>query len=58
MKVVYFVAESGRRPAEEFVKGLNVHSREKFFLSLNCSRNLGKGCPFRMQNILVMRYLN
>lgn len=31
MKVVYFVTDSGRRPVEEFIKGLNVHSREKFF---------------------------
>lgn len=58
MRIVYFVTESGRRPAEEFVKSLNVHSREKFFLLLSCWKNLVRGCPSRMQSTLGMRYLS
>ena len=46
MKVVYFVAESGRRPAEEFVKSLNVHSREKFFSVVELLEEFGKGLSF------------
>ena len=30
MKAVYFVTESGRRPVEEFVNGLGLHSQRKF----------------------------
>ena len=30
IKVIYFVADSGRRPVEEFVDDLNIHSQRKF----------------------------
>ena len=33
MKVVYFVTDSGRRPVEEFVNGLSIHSQRKFVLA-------------------------
>ena len=46
MKVVYFVAESGRRPAEEFVKSLNVHSREKFFSVIGLLEEFGRRLSF------------
>ncbi|MBI5150298.1 MAG: type II toxin-antitoxin system RelE/ParE family toxin [Candidatus Omnitrophica bacterium] len=46
MKVVYFVTESGRRPVEEFVKSLNVHSREKFFSAIELLEEFGKGLSF------------
>ncbi len=46
MKVVYFVTESGRRPAEEFVKSLNVHSRKKFFSVIELFEEFGKGLSF------------
>ena len=46
MKVVYFVTESGRRPAEEFVKSMNVHSRKKFFSVIELFEEFGKGLAF------------
>ncbi|MDO8580178.1 MAG: type II toxin-antitoxin system RelE/ParE family toxin [Candidatus Omnitrophota bacterium] len=46
MKAVYFVTESGRRPAEEFVKSLNVHSREKFFSVIELLEEFRKGLSF------------
>jgi phage-related protein len=46
MKVVYFVTESGRRPAEEFVKSLNVRSREKFFSVIELFEEFGKVLSF------------
>ena len=45
MKVVYFVTESGRRPAEEFVKSLNVRSKEKFFSAVELLEEFGKELP-------------
>ncbi len=46
MRVVYFVAESGRRPVEEFVKNLNVHSMKKFFSVVELLEEFGKGLSF------------
>lgn len=43
MKVVYFVTNSGRKPVEEFIKGLNVHSRDKFFSIVELLENFGRG---------------
>ncbi len=43
MKVVYYVTDSGRRPVEEFVKGLNVHSRDKFFSVIELLEDFGRG---------------
>jgi len=42
MKVVYFVTDSGRRPVEEFIKGLNVHSRNKFFSIVELLEEFGR----------------
>ena len=46
MKIVYFITNSGRRPVEEFVKSLNVHSREKFFSVVELLEESGKKLPF------------
>ena len=46
MKVIYFVTESGRRPVEEFIKSLNVHSREKFFSVVELLEGFGRGLIF------------
>lgn len=46
MRVVYFVAESGRRPVEEFVRNLNVHSLKKFFSVVELLEEFGKGLSF------------
>ena len=46
MKIVYFVTESGRRPAEEFIKSLNVHSRNKFFSLIELLEEFGRGLAF------------
>jgi len=43
MKVVYFVTDSGRKPVEEFIKGLNVHSRDKFFTVVQLLEDFGRG---------------
>ena len=43
MKVVYFVTDSGRKPVEEFIKDLNVHSRDKFFTVVELLENFGRG---------------
>ena len=43
MRVFYFVAESGRKPAEEFIKSLNVHSRDKFFYVIELLEKFGRG---------------
>ena len=42
MKVIYYVTDAGRRPVEEFIKNLNVHSREKFFEVVELLENFGK----------------
>jgi phage-related protein len=42
MKVVYFVTDSGRRPVEEFIKSLNVHSRDKFFYVIELFEEVGR----------------
>ena len=43
MKVIYFVTDSGRKPVEEFIKGLNVHSRDKFFSVIELLEDFGRG---------------
>jgi phage-related protein len=43
MKIVYFVTDSGRKPVEEFIKGLNVHSRDKFFTVVQLLEDFGRG---------------
>lgn len=43
MKVVYFVTDSGRKPVEEYIKGLNVHSRDKFFTVVELLEDFGRG---------------
>ena len=43
MRVLYFVTDSGRKPAEEFVKSLNVHSRDKFFYVIGMLEVFGRG---------------
>ena len=46
MKAVYFVTDSNRRPAEEFVKSLNVRSREKFFSVIELLEEFGRTLSF------------
>lgn len=46
MRIVYFVTDTGRRPAEEFVKGLNVRSRGKFFSVIELLEEFGRGLSF------------
>ena len=46
MKTVYFVTDTGRRPAEEFVKSLNVRSREKFFSVIELLEEFGRELSF------------
>ena len=43
MKVVYFVTDAGRKPVEEFIKGLNVHSRDRFFIIAQLLEDFGRG---------------
>jgi len=43
MKVVYFVTDSGRRPVEEFVNGLNIHSQRKFVGTVELLESFGRG---------------
>jgi len=43
MKVVYFVTDAGRKPVEDFIKGLNVHSRDKFFSVVELLEDFGRG---------------
>lgn len=43
MKVVYFVTESGRKPVEEFVNGLNISSQRKFVRAVELLEIFGKG---------------
>ncbi len=43
MRVLYFLTDSGRSPVEEFVKGLNVHTRERFFEIAELLEELGRG---------------
>ncbi len=42
MKVVYFVTDSGRRPVEEFVNGLNISSQRKFVIAVELLESYGK----------------
>ena len=42
MKVVYFVTDSGRKPVEEFVNSLNIHSQRKFVSAVELLEALGK----------------
>lgn len=46
MKAVYFVTDSNRRPAEEFVKSLDVRSREKFFSVVELLEEFGRALSF------------
>lgn len=42
MKVVYFTTDSGRRPVEEFINGLNLHSQRRFVDVVELLEAVGK----------------
>ncbi len=42
MKVLYFVTDSGRKPVEEFVNALNVHTQRKFVYTVELLEGLGR----------------
>ena len=46
MRVVYFVADTGRRPAEAFIKSLHVRSRAKFFSVVELLEEFGRRLSF------------
>ena len=46
MKVVYFAAESGRRPVEEFVETLNIRSQRKFVDIVELLETFGRQLTF------------
>ena len=46
MQTVYFTTDSGRRPAEEFVKSLSVRSRGKFFAVIELLEDFGRELSF------------
>jgi len=43
MKVIYFITDSGRRPVEDFVNGLNIHSQRRFVDAVELLEGFGKG---------------
>ena len=43
MKVFYFMTSAGRKPAEEFIKGLDIFSKKKFFHIVVLLEEFGRG---------------
>ena len=41
-KSYYYVTDSGRKPVEEYVNSLNIHSQRKFFTVIGLLEDLGR----------------
>ncbi len=42
---IYYLTESGRSPVEDFIKSLNVRTRQKFFSMVELLEDFGKRLP-------------